>query len=164
MIKRIKSRYIIIVIFILLLVVGIVFYFDITGESWSDEFKQYLEPNSVWKYENSEKNFEMELVIPNTINPIADNYIKYVCDGRKGKWQLALKHDYKKIDIGYESEEVFYRVWEGKVEYEEEKFVISEITEYECFQNWIECGELPEKYAKDTVPEGIECIEMERVK
>lgn len=149
---------------VLLFGVSIIFYLDISGESWDEEFKKYLKPDSVWKYENSEKNFEMELYIPNTINPIADNYIKYVCDGREGKWKLALKHNYKKIDIGYVFGEVFYRIWGGKVEYEDKKFVISEITEDEDFQIWVEYGKIPKKYAKDMVPKGIETIEMKRIK
>lgn len=163
--RRIKLRYIILAIFILFLLgIGICLYLDNIYRNWSLEFEKQLPANSVWKYENSENNFEIELLLSNTSNHFIDNSVNYVCDDRSGKWILALSKEYKAVEVGYSIKNVFFKVWGGKIKYENEKIVISEIVKFDDISSWIEKGWVPEKYAKDTVPQGIETIELKRVK
>lgn len=162
--RKIKPRYIIVIIMLLVLIGGICFYIDHFDKKRMTEVKERLKPDSAWKYENGEEDFEMELIIPNTANHIADNVLRYSFGDRSGEWRLSLLEEENGIEAGYVIDNAFYRVWQGKIEVDEEKIIINEIVTCEDFNVWIETGMISEQYSEDTVPEGIEIIELSRVK
>lgn len=141
-----KAKYIIVAaVALLVLVGGICICSEFFCEDWTANIEQYLKPDSVWEYKNDEYDFEMELILPDTVDAIAENVIKYTYSDRSGEWTLLLKNTYKKVEAGYVFDNVFYSVWEGEIEANEEKVIINEITESKDFDTWIEKGMIPEK-------------------
>lgn len=163
---KIKWRYLVLIVIFIILAGGTYFYISPNplGENWGEEIIKSLEPNSVWKYENSKEDFQMELIIPDTDNPFADNIINYVHGNRSGDWYLTLLDDKNMVEVGYSIDNSFYRMWRGKLEVKDDIIKISEISECEDFSIWIENEMIPKEYAEDRVPEGIDVIELIRIK